>query len=410
MSVVWNVQAKGSAVATIPTAGPARRQVEWARRENDRRRRAYDAEAGAWRRHGDHLIRLRIEATGFLGCAQPRAGLPADLDHDEVVYRILPAAELVEAEARHLTGLPAPGLTVAVTAVAEPGRALPAGLRVVDAGMAVVTDRRVVFAGRDGRREWTYTGMLGPGHHPDLPITLLHTAQGRRPAGLRIPAATAVNTRFYLTLAYATAVGARPAVVSQLDALLAAHRDARPTPPPAVTPEHAPLPLPRPGRVTAAAAVLVVLMLAALTTGPVPAAPADLPYRAQAPTGAIATAPGTGGPVPSPPTDPGPPDGPGSRPAAVTTANRPVGGAATSGEPVTQPGTSRGTVPATRDPAAAPAPSGPAAAPPPATDPPASVPSPSTAPSPAPPARSDCPDLLLRLPLVAPLLCSVTGR
>ncbi|MEU8264022.1 hypothetical protein AB0C02_25795 [Micromonospora sp. NPDC048999] len=421
------MQAKGSAVATSPTAGPARRQVEWARRENDRRRRAYAAQAEAWRRHEDHLVRLRIEATGFLGCTQPRAGLPTELDHDEVVYRILPAAELVEAAARHLTGLPAPGLTVAVATVAEPGRALPAGLRVVDAGMAVVTDRRVVFAGRDGRREWTYAGMLGPGHHPDLPITLLHGAQGRRPAGLRIPAATAVNTRFYLTLAFATATGARAAIVSQLDALLAAHRAARPTPPPAVTPEQAPLPLPRPGRVTAAAAVLVVVLLAALTTGPVPAAPADLPYRAQASTGGSAAPPNTdratGSADPSPPTDP--PDGPGSRPAPATTAIRPVARAA-AGEPVTQPVTGRGAVPATPGTATTPAPTAPSgptatptapaptapsgstATPPPATDPPTTEPAPSTAPSPAPPARSACPELL-RLPLVVPLLCSLTG-
>ncbi len=391
----------------------------------------YAAQAEAWRRHEEHLVRLRIEATGFLGCTQPRASLPAELDHDEVVYRVLPAAELVEAEARHLTGLPAPGLTVAVAAVDEPGRGLPAGLRVVDAGMAVVTDRRVVFAGRDGRREWIYTAMLGPGHHPNLPITLLHTADGRRPAGLRIPAATAVNARFYLTLAFATATGARAAIVPQLDALLAAHRGTRPSPPPPVTPQHAPPPVPRPERVAAAAAALIAVMLAALTTGPTPAAPADLSYRAQAPTGGIAATPDTGGPLPSPPTDPEPPDRPGFRPAAATTAIPPTGGApATAGEPVTQP-VARRNAPAARGGATAPAPtapSGPTAAPPPsATHPPTATPptatppsatpptaaptpstGPTTAPSPPPPERDACPDLL-RLPLVAPLLCLLAG-
>ncbi|MFU8850741.1 hypothetical protein ACNAW0_07120 [Micromonospora sp. SL1-18] len=380
----------------------------------------------------DHLVRLRIEATGFLGCTQPQTGLPAELDHDEVVYRVLPAAELVEAEARHLTGLPAPELTVAAAAVQEPGRTLPAGLRVVDVGMAVVTDRRVVFAGRDRRREWAYTDMRGPGHHPDLPITLLHTADGRRPAGLRVPAAMAVNARFYLTLAFATATGARAVIVPQLDALLAAHRDARPSPPPPVAPHHAPLPLPRPERVAAAAAVVVAVTFAALTTGTVQAGPAELPYRAQARAGGIAetgdAGRATGSPVPSTPTDPEPSGSPVLQPATGTTATRVAGGGATAGEPVTRPVTRRGTVPVADRATTAPvstappettAPSEPTTPPaPPTTHPPTAAPgpppaptptaAPTTAPSPESPTRNACPDLL-RLPLVEPLLCPSTS-
>ncbi|SCF09837.1 hypothetical protein GA0074695_3458 [Micromonospora viridifaciens] len=415
------MQAKPPAVATSLTTERIRRQVEWARRENDRRRRAYDAQVEAWRRREEHLVRLRIEAAGFLGCTQPRHGLPAELDHDEVVYRILPTAELVEAEARHLTGLPTPGLTLAAAPVDEPGRVVPAGLRVVDAGMAVVTDRRVVFAGHAGRREWTYAGLRGLGHHPDVPITLLHTADHRRPAGLRVPAATAVNARFYLTLAFATATGARPLIVPQLDALLAAHRDARPAPPPPVAPDDAPLPLLRPERAMAAAAVAVAVAFAALTTGGFRADPAELPYQAQARADGVATAPADGAaasPLPSPPTVPEP-DRPGPRPPSPATAARPAGGAA--GGPVVPratgpsipPGARATTQPTpTAHPAPTTAPAPPPARPPTAAPSPTPTQNPTTAPSPAepaePPARTGCLDLL-QLPLLERLLCPPSG-
>ncbi|MFU8876499.1 hypothetical protein ACNAVT_31955, partial [Micromonospora sp. SL4-19] len=66
----------------------------------------YDTEIEGWHRRHDELIRLRIEVAGFLGCTQPRTGLPVNLADDEVVYRVLPTVELVEAKARHVAGLP----------------------------------------------------------------------------------------------------------------------------------------------------------------------------------------------------------------------------------------------------------------------------------------------------------------
>ncbi|MFJ8579851.1 hypothetical protein [Micromonospora sp. NPDC093277] len=408
MAVVRDVQAKRSAVAANLPA--SRWLAERARRGGDQRQRAHDALIETWRWQEEHLVRLRIEAAGFLGCTEPRTGLPTELDHDEVVYRVLPTVELIEAEARHLTGLPAPGLTVAAATVDEPERALPAGLRVVDAGMAVVTDRRIVFAGRDGRREWTYRSMLGPGHHPDVPITLLHTADGRRPAGLRIPAAAAVNTRFYLTLAFATATGARAAVVGQVDALLAAHRDARPAPPAA---PHAPFPVPHPERMSAAGAAVVAVTLAALVTGTLRAEPAEPPYGTGAGAGGAAVTPEAGGitgdPVPSPLSDPAPT----VRPPATAPGGRTAGDAATGGRPVAEPVTRRSTVPAARATTSAPAPTArptPTAAPATRTPgpAPATAPAPTAVPSPTASAgsavRADCPGLL-RLPLVESLLC-----
>lgn len=211
--------AKGSAIIMNPSPAQPRWRLAWAERENERRRRAYTLQDEAWRQRNDELTRLRIEAAGFLGYLQPRTGLPVDLDDDEVVYRVMPAAELVEVKARHVPGLPTPGLAVYPVTIDAPGRALPRGLRVVDAGMAVVTNHRVAFSGRQRPREWTYEDMMGPAHHPDVPLTLLHTTDGGHLAGLLVPAPATVNFRFYLTLAFAVAIGKRTAVAAHSEQL-----------------------------------------------------------------------------------------------------------------------------------------------------------------------------------------------
>ncbi|MEE3922155.1 hypothetical protein V2I01_39230 [Micromonospora sp. BRA006-A] len=215
------------------------RRLAWARRENERRRQAYETAARTWRRRADHLDRLSMEAAGFRGCPLPGTALPVPLDDGEVVYRILPTVDLVEATARHLPGLPVPGRALAGCLDPADGP-LPAGLRVVGSGAAVVTDRRVAFAGPDARRDWPLRDVRGLGHHPDRPVTLLHDADGGAPAGLRMPAPGAANARFYLTLAHADATGTREACVEDVEALRSAHRAARPRPPRPLGPWDAP--------------------------------------------------------------------------------------------------------------------------------------------------------------------------
>ncbi|MGC5022782.1 hypothetical protein [Micromonospora sp. DT47] len=386
-------------------------RIAWAQRENDRRRRAYDTEAEAWHRRNDQLIRLQIEAAEFLGCTQPRTGLPVDLDDDEVVYRVLPAAELVEAEGRHIVGLPTPGLTAAAASVGAPGRALPRGLRVVDAGMAVVTNHRVAFSGRETRREWSYADMVGPAHHPDVPLTLLHTTDGSRLAGLRVPAGTSVNFRFYLTLAFAAATGERAAVAAQIDALLDAHHNTRPLPPPPAQPDHARLTPLRPDRLAAAAAALLAFACATLTVATSKSEQDGLPYRAGLAAPGTAT---TGAPnamrntTPSTPSKLAAPDSGTAAPLPAPTATRPTGGAPGVDGPIRRQGTAhRGSSPA---PAVAAA--GPAAHPAATTGPvstttpsPANGPAPTTAPPSAKaPVVSLCLDPL-QLPIAERPLC-----
>ncbi|MEU8167782.1 hypothetical protein AB0B97_14910 [Micromonospora sp. NPDC049004] len=403
-------------------------RLAWAERENERRRRAYRDATAAWRRRGDHLVRLRIEAAGFLGCTRPRTGLPVDLDVDELVFRVVPVAELVEAEARHVAGLPTPGgcaFTETTDAV------LPPGLRTVDSGLAVVTSHRVAFAGQRHRREWRYADLLGAAHHPGVPVTLLHD-HGRL-SGLLVPASAAVNFRFYLTLAAASAAGDRAAVTAQLDALLAAHQASPPVPPPTVGPADAPLTAVRPDRRVLAVAAVATVVFAALGPGAVGPQQAGPMRRAEAATvepaarntgvlaplrvPAVLVAP----PALVPPARPAEPARPPAAEPLRPAAPVPSAVAAAAPVPATAPQSSTAPRPSTEPPpsiepppssvptpSSAPEPSASAMTP---TDPPTAArpgpasPSPTTTPDPA--LLTVCLDTLL--PLVDRLLCPPTG-
>ncbi|KAB1927407.1 hypothetical protein F8280_07385 [Micromonospora noduli] len=391
-------------------------RIAWAERENERRQRAYRDATDAWRHRDDHLARLRIEAASFLGCTQPRSGLPVELDDDELVFRVLPVAQLVEAEARHIPGLPRPDGFCSFADTSS--KTLPAGLRVVDTGMAVVTSHRVAFGGREHRREWRYADIVGPAHHPDVPVTLL--PDRCRLQGLLVPANAVVNFRFYLTLA---AADDRGAVIAQVDALLAAHRAAPPAPLLLVDPDDAPLTAVRPdrralGAAAVAAVVFVTLGPGALgpgawgPRGPVPSAEIvalDVPRAGAAlvPTGPV-------GPV-VPRSRVGsadsavwsPPNVPVARPSAVSTVEAAVAVALPpAAPPSVAPAPSASTVPTpgpvpTADPPASTLPTPPVVS---ASPTPTPTPAVTATPSPDPGLLAICLDPL-QLPLLDPLLC-----
>ncbi|NJP33554.1 hypothetical protein [Micromonospora thermarum] len=393
-----------------PPVEAARWRTAWARLEDDRRRQAYGEATAAWQRHHDHLVRLRVEAAGFRGCRPPAAGLPVEFEDDEVIYRIVPAAQLVEVSARHSPGLPVPGVTTGV----RPGpfrRRTPRGLRALDAGTVVVTDRRVTFSGRHADREWRYADVSGLAHHPDAPLSLLHTVDGRRLAGLLTPPASVLNARFYLTLAFADATGERAAVAAEIDDLLAAHEAAPPTPPPPARPADAPLTALRPDR-RAGTALALAATVVALGTGVFGSAPTDEPYRAEA----GASGPGAADPPPAadpsraadpPTTGPSPSTAPDTTPLGTTgRAPAPAGPAVAP----RAPGTAAHA--ATRDHGPGPAPTArPTTGPAPTTAAPSTAPPPSAAPSPSPSTAPGAPQLVtvcldpISLPLVDPLRC-----
>ncbi|OKI46830.1 hypothetical protein A6A27_36860 [Micromonospora sp. CB01531] len=210
----------------------------WANRENRRRWRAYEDTVEVWSLQGIRLLRLRAEAENLP--AESPADLPVDLADGEVVVAVQPKAELVEVQPGRHADLPVPEL--AVLPVRRTGRArrLPHGLRVADAGTAVVTDRRVILLGRKDDREWAFPLLSGLAHYPTVPITLLHTADGRPLAGLRVPVDDAARFRLRLTIAYADAIGRRPTVLARLDRAVAANRRSVPPLPMLATAEQAP--------------------------------------------------------------------------------------------------------------------------------------------------------------------------
>ncbi|GAA4570069.1 hypothetical protein GCM10023176_27920 [Micromonospora coerulea] len=312
-------------------------RARWARRENERRRTAYEAAVETWRRRDDELRRICARAEDPQEPLETPAGLPVTLDPDEVVATVQPVAELVEVAARHTAGLPAPELTVVPVEDRGGSSRLPKGVTVVDAGMAVVTDRRLILVGGRGTREWPYPRLTGVAHDPDEPFTLLHMDDRGRIGGVRVPAGAAADFRLRLTMAYADAAGGRDALLDRLDEAVVTHWRTRPATPGPATPADAPAAA-RLARPALVAAVAVLVALAAVA-GTVRWSAADRPVVGMgldggpgaAPTGPVEPTASTaiGAPAGSvaPPTGTGPTDAaasgrpqPGTAPAAPAAA------------------------------------------------------------------------------------------
>ncbi|MET7965411.1 hypothetical protein [Micromonospora sp. NPDC005305] len=268
-------------------------RYRWAHRHNDRRQRAFRAADEAWRRRDDELRRLRTLAGSFHGSTDAGAGLPMELGPGEVVFWTLPAAQLVEV--RHTAVLPAPELTVdPEPPVLRPRR--PEGVKVVDAGLAVLTNRRLVLLGGRGRRDWTYGRMTGLSHDPGAPVTLIQVLDRRRTSGLLLPTGAVADFRFKLTLAFADAIEQRAAVVAQLDDLIAEHEAARPVRPAVLTPAQARVSTLLPGgRRTVAVGVALALIVPAMLFE------SDPPVRPGSDMAAAATPEATATPTAAPP-------------------------------------------------------------------------------------------------------------
>ncbi|QDY06713.1 hypothetical protein FJK98_05600 [Micromonospora sp. HM134] len=301
----------------------------WARQQNERRRRAYRTVERAWRRRDDELRRLRALAVGLRGTAAAGAGLPLALSPGEAVLWTMPGAQLVEV--RHTAVLPAPDLVVE----AEPGplrHRLPDGVRATDAGIAVVTNRRLVLVGGRGRRDWAYGRMTGLLHDPAAPVTLIQVLDRRQTSGVLLPPGAAAEFRFVLTLAFADAIEQRPAVLAQLDEMIATHAESAPFRPAIATPAQARLSARLPGgrRTVAVAAALTLVVPAVLVESDPPVTPEVAAAATPAPASSR-----TGRPVPKP-------NGPSPSPSVVRERRcgapaNPMGYDYCGGEPVRKP-------------------------------------------------------------------------
>ncbi|GAA4570061.1 hypothetical protein GCM10023176_27900 [Micromonospora coerulea] len=267
-------------------------RYRWAHRQNERRQRAFRDADEAWCRRDEELRRLRTLAGSFQGTAEAGAGLPLELSPGEVVFWTLPAAQLVEV--RHTGVLPAPELTVDPDPpVLRPRR--PEGLKVTDAGLAVLTNRRLVLLGGRGRRDWAYGRMTGLAHDPAAPVTLIQVLDRRRTSGLLLPTGAVADFRFKLTMAFADAIEQRAAVVAELDELIAEHAQTQPFRPSIVTPAQARHSARVPGgRRTVAVATALALVVPALLFE------SDPPVRPGSDVASAATPATTGTPAPRP--------------------------------------------------------------------------------------------------------------
>lgn len=266
-------------------------RYRWAHRQNERRQRTFRAADEAWRQRDEELRRLRTLAGSFHGSAEAGAGLPMELAPGEVVFWTLPAAQLVEV--RHTAVLPAPELAVDPDPpVLRPRR--PEGVKVVDAGLAVLTNRRLVLLGGRGRRDWAYGRMTGLSHDPAAPVTLIQVLDRRRTSGLLLPTGAVADFRFKLTLAFADAIEQRAAVIAQLDALIEEHTAAQPVRPAVLTPAQARVSAALPGgRRTVAVGIALALVVPAMLFE------SDPPVRPGSEMAAAAT-PGTSATPPPP--------------------------------------------------------------------------------------------------------------
>ncbi|MGC5020300.1 hypothetical protein [Micromonospora sp. DT47] len=247
-------------------------RYKWAQRQNEQRQRTYRGAEQAWQRRDEELRRLRTLAVDLEGTVAAGAGLPLELAPGETVLWTMPAAQLVEV--RHTAVLPAPDLTVEVDAVPLRHR-LPDGVRATDAGIAVVTNRRLLLLGGRGRRDWAYGKMTGLSHDPAAPVTLIQAIDRRRTSGLLLPTDAAAEFRFVLTLAFADAIEQRATVVAQLDELIAEHAQTQPFRPPVITPGQARIIARIPGgpRAVAVAAALALIVPAVLFESDPPVSP-----------------------------------------------------------------------------------------------------------------------------------------
>lgn len=207
-----------------------------------RRRRSSDATSTVWHRdvaeltrmataarstaHSKVSTRARMSATARKLRGLPAGDVPAwlELDPGEEVLRVATSARFVEIPGweglrRAGYGEYAPS-RVASSFVRE----MTEGARVVDAGLVVITDRRVAFLGSCYREDFELSRMVGMAHDPESPCTLLRMSDRTKVSGIVVDEGSAPGFRFDLTLARSDAMGDRWGFAAHLEVLLARHQ------------------------------------------------------------------------------------------------------------------------------------------------------------------------------------------
>ena len=87
----------------------------------------------------------------------------------------------------------------------------------IDEGNAIVTDRRVMFAGNHQTREWVWAKCIAIDHHTDAPWTGIAVSNREKISGLLYDDTHAPDVRFRLDLAHAVATGSVATLIAQLE-------------------------------------------------------------------------------------------------------------------------------------------------------------------------------------------------
>jgi hypothetical protein len=203
-----------------------------------------------WQREDDRLAELCDLAHHFRGnTADEIERTPIALKAGERIYAILDGARLIEPRSAggHWEG-GSQGVSVRIPGTrsaryrigATHGHYVRAAEQEtpIDTGTAVVTDRRVAFAGAKQAREWLWSKCLGVQHQPDAPWTAIAVSNRQKTSGLLYDDAAAPTVRFRLDLAFAVATGEVDDLAAELDDERTHHAALRPG---------SPLPPPPPG-------------------------------------------------------------------------------------------------------------------------------------------------------------------
>jgi hypothetical protein len=200
-----------------------------------------------WQAEDDRLAKLVELAHDFRGLtAQEVERVPIALKTGERIYAIITGATLVEprSDGGHWQGRSS-GVSIRVPGTRSMRYRVGATKghyvrdaetpTAIDQGTAVVTDRRVAFAGAQHAREWLWAKCLGVQHQPDAAWTAIAVSNRQKTSGLSYGTVEAEEVRFRLDLAYAVATGEIDDLAAGLDAERAEHaihQPGAPLPPP----------------------------------------------------------------------------------------------------------------------------------------------------------------------------------
>jgi len=205
-----------------------------------KREQAYQAALAVWQREADELDGLlELAGSGGFSAADAADASGVVLDADEVCFGVFTGVVLVEPRvgAGHWEGR-SQGVSIPIYAGVRYRVGATKGTYVkgaeaptpIDTGTAVVTNRRMLFIGPNQQREWLWAKTTAVMDSDEAPMTSVAVSNRQKVSGIAYDSAHAVDIRFRIDLAVATAKGTVAALVEGLRADRAALEARQPLP------------------------------------------------------------------------------------------------------------------------------------------------------------------------------------